>query len=117
MRRSVIVLLFVLFASTAHAQSLKIPTIVFAGAASTDITQTRILLNDPEIHEVNWLYKHFDGHPNVQVAATVGVDIGTIWLMQTVARRGHPKVATIALYTLASLRAFAVIRNVQRTAR
>jgi hypothetical protein len=111
--KRILVVFFVLIASTAHAQSLKLPANIFLAAAASDDITTRVALSNANIYEVNPLYRGFVGHPNTQLIAMSAVDGLTAYWFGRVVARQHPKLATVALYTLAGFRSYIAIHNLQ----
>lgn len=99
-------------ARPAAAQSLKIPTLVFAGAASADwVTTYRFLTATPKHLEGNPLLGFTHSKPAATLAAGIAIDAGTLYLVHRVVGPKHPKIAAFGLYAVAGFRAAIAYSN------
>ena len=94
-------------------QGLKLPTIVFAGAAGTDwVTTYRNVTRGGS--EANPLLSPLRSKPKGMVALGAGMDIAGVLAWNHFIGRRHPRLAAVGLYVAAAARAYIAYRNNQR---
>jgi hypothetical protein len=98
--------------SLARAQSLKIPTAVFAIAAAGDWATTAVGLAGGA-REQNPLLKRFRRNPTSTVAAGALIDLAGVCLWNRAVGHHHPKLAVAGLYTAAAFRTYLAIHNLR----
>ena len=113
-----VLLLFALGSLPAAAQdaapSLKIPTIVFAGAAAADWTTTYAALASGEFRECDPLLTFTKNRPVPTVVFGAALDVAAVWAWRRAVGRRHPKLAALGLYVAAGLQASIAARNLHR---
>jgi hypothetical protein len=119
MKRILLAVVVLLVASTASAQNLEpapkphgltAAAVSYALAANLDSLSTYQGQIDGTIREANPMYAHMT--PAASLVVGEAVDAATIALALHVGR-AHPKIATVALWTLTGLRLYATARTVQ----
>jgi hypothetical protein len=102
--RAIVTLLCLLGAGApASAQSLKVPTIVFAGAALADWSTTHYNLSHGH-HEANPMLWWLNDKPGPTVVIGASIDVAGVWLVNRYLGRRHPKLTAIGLYLSAGVR-------------
>ena len=116
--RYALALTLLLAAAPVHAEDhpLRLPATVFLIAAQADNLTT--FYGEREyakegFYEANPVYSWMP--TTTHTVASVGVDLGTIWLASQIGKQ-HPRIAAVALYTLAIMRAEMVRQNLQNLA-
>lgn len=97
-------------ASTASAQSLKMPTLVFAGAASADWVTT-YQAQQRGTQENNPLLSWLNTRPGPLVATGAALDVAGLWAWNRYVGRAHPKIAMAGLYAAAGFRLWLATNN------
>lgn len=104
--------------TTIDAHPLRLPTLVFAGAAAADWTTTyRNLSPGPTWdrgQEWNPLLSPLHNRPVPTVLAGAALDVVGVWAWDRFVGRKHPKLAAIGLYAGAGLRIWLASRNTLR---
>jgi hypothetical protein len=98
--------------------SLKLPTIVAATAATADWTTTYHALTHYRVHETNPLLKPLDS-PGGIVSVGAAIDIGGITAWNLMMGQSHPRLASAGLWAMAAFRGYLAFhnwRNEQRAA-
>lgn len=95
------------------SEHLKLPTLIFAGAAAADWASTYRNLA-PYGHEANPLLQPFHDQPVPTVIAGAALDVAAVWTWNRFIGRRHPKMAALGLYAAAGFRVWMAARNVQR---
>jgi hypothetical protein len=113
MRSALLTFVIVLYPLLAHAQDTNLRRAIafyaVASAADTATTGYGLYARDG-ISETGVVYR---GLPEPAVVpAMVAVDVASIWAVQRFLGKKHPKIATVALYAMGSVRLFAAGRNV-----
>jgi hypothetical protein len=109
--RTIVTLLCLLGVSAgASAQSVKVPTIVFAGAALADWSTTHYNLSQGN-HEANPMLVWLNDKPGPTVIVGASVDVVGVWLVNRYLGRKHPKLTAIGLYLSAGFRVALSINN------
>lgn len=110
MRYLLAIAVLLLWASSASAQKLDLPTVAFASAATADWVTTHE--NMKYFHEANPMLSWLDHKPNAMIAVGVGMDVATYygWSKLT---KNKPKLRAIGLYSAAAFRVFIAARNVR----
>lgn len=122
MRRVLFVLMFLSFASVALGEeaqaptkgpSLKLPTIVFAGAATADwvTTYRNMDYNCPTCGESNPLLNWVGQKPKTTIAMGAAMDVAGVWAWNKYVGKKHKKIAAAGLYVMAAFRVFLAVRN------
>ena len=94
----------------ASAQSLKLPTLVYAGAVTADWSSTyRTLSLGGTERNIALRFLHDDPVKTVVVGAAMDA-IGA-WVWNRYIGKTHPKLATIGLYAAAGFRTWCAVRN------
>jgi len=112
-RPGTFLLLCALWSLPASAQSLKIPTIVFAGAATADLTTTYLNLSAPGIEE-NPALKWTRNDALMTVAAGAVLTSVGVWMWNRCVGRRHPRLARLGLYIGAAIEVGVAARNIHR---
>ena len=99
-----------LLATPAHAQSLKLPLAVYAGAAGTDLHSTYRFLQYGH-REANPLGRWLDHNPPALIAFSVAADAAAVYTVYKVWGRHHRKAARIVLYSVAAVRVGLAVYN------
>jgi hypothetical protein len=114
MKSALLALAFLALSPSVHAQSLKMPLIVFAAAAASDQASTAYSWHrQPTFTEQDPLISWISRDTPALLITGSTVDIGTMWLARRL-HRSHPKVAIAALYAWAAVRATVAAQNVYR---
>ncbi len=103
-------ILVIMFPGSITAQSLKLPTIVYIGAASADLGTTYVGLRNGGHEEnpyVQWLH---DKPGPVLVFGVVSDTVGLV-LWDKYMGRSHPKVAIVTMYLVSGVRIGLAIHN------
>lgn len=113
--RTIFVALVLSVALPAQAQEhpLRLPTLVFAGAAAADWTTTYQNLS-PRGRETNPLLGMFNNQPVPTVIAGASLDLAAAWAWNRFVGRSHPKLAAAGLYLAAGVRVLLATRNAIR---
>lgn len=114
-----------LCASTVAAQpsdppkppSLKLPTIVYAGAAAADLVSTYAFLSDTPLKEANPLLFFTDSKPVPTVLVGAAADVVTLLVLHHFLGESHPKALAVGLYVAAGVRVGLAARNFTNRAR
>jgi hypothetical protein len=93
--------------------SLKLPTAVFAAAASADWATTYHGLKHYRLRETNPLIRRFDRTPAKMVLIGGAIDIGALALWNHTVGRRHPRVAAAGLWAMTAFRAYLAIHNIR----
>jgi hypothetical protein len=115
--RGCLLVALVLITAPASAQSLKLPTIVYAVAGGTDAASTAYCLNaHPHCHEsmphLRWLEPR--GGAAAVTAGSLAFDVASIWAWNRYVGRKHPKIAAIGLYAWSAVRLSLAVHNVRQ---
>ena len=109
---------------TAYAQDpedrLKLPTTMFAAAASADWLTTYHGLKHFRLRETNPLLRPFDDTPGKMVLLGSAIDVGAVAAWHYGVGRNHPRLAAAGLWSMTAFRAYLAfhnIRNQQRAGR
>ena len=105
-----------LFASSpVQAQSLKIPTIVYASASAADWASTGYCLSSGKCREANPLYSWAEPQFGSQGVIAIGAasDVAATLLLRHVGVK-HPKAVKVALYALSAYRLALTASNTRR---
>jgi len=102
-------------AQEVRAPELKLPTIIWASAASADWMTTYHFSSDYRdlLHETNPLISGLDRHPAWLVAAGASIDAATWWAGNRLFGRSHPRWLQAALYGGAAFRVYLAAYNIQ----
>ena len=103
-------LVLLLFASQAGAQS-RGALVVYAGAATADLTSTYRFLNVGGYHEVNPLSRWLSDRPKTLVGYSAVLDAAGIYAARRVLGNRHSKLLTVALYSAAVIRVGLTVHN------
>lgn len=105
-----------LWAAPALAQdspSLKIPTLVYAGAATFDVG-TSLRCPPPYCREGNPLIGWMEPHGQTQMLLTASaLDAVGVWAWHRYVGKKHRKLATVGLYAVAAVRVGVAIGNIR----
>lgn len=106
----------VLIASPVTAQeSLRIPTVVYFSAASSDWASTAYCLHHPLCHEGNptlrWAERPL-GTAGV-IAVSAALDVAIVYAVHRWLAPSHPKIASALLYIGAADRVVATVQNIR----
>lgn len=113
------IILVLLCATTAHAQSLKTATVTFATAAAADWTTTAMALSaSPHIvslrvHESNPMLQWAHDDPLKTVLAGAAIDAASIYAVRRWIGPRHPKVVAVIFYAQAAARVYFVSKSVR----
>jgi len=102
--KSTILILGLLIAAPAHAQSLKTATYVFTASAAADWATTYAFLDRRAATEGNPLLQWTHNDPAATVAAGVAIDVAGLYVWRRFVGRKHPRLAAVGLYATAALR-------------
>lgn len=105
-------LLLTFSALPASAQSLRLPTLVFAAGAAADWSATIAVRHNPYLHESNPLLKGLDAHHQALMVLTgASIDAAGVLAWNRLVGRHHPKLAALGLYAGAAGRIWLAQRN------
>lgn len=118
---TLLVILILLSGGVAAAQmpapSLKVPTTLFAVAASADWATThRILSTVPGAREANPMLGITHSHPTRTVLLGAALDVAGVWATHRFVAKKHPKWAKVGLYAATAFRLALVARNMRMLA-
>jgi len=122
MKKLTLFVILLLWASAAQAQSLKIPTMVFAAAATSDWASTYVVDRGPYVtrtsvttfHEDNPLINGLQSRPATMVAVGAAIDVVGVTLWNHYVGRNHPKLAAVGLYVAAAGRIAMAANNLSQ---
>ncbi len=107
----------ILIPTSARAQSLRLPTAVFASAAAADWASTYRAISRYHLHEDNPLINRLADRPTLMITAGAALDtVGAAAWLHYVGRR-HSRIAAAGLYVAAAGRFYLAARNVSRSRR
>jgi hypothetical protein len=108
-----LVLAFVLVCGlpAVSAQSLRVPTTVFALSSMADWSSTYVGLSNGT-GEQNPLLWFTESRPLPTVLVGASMDVAAVWAWNRYVGRSHPKLARIGLYVAAGFRFWLTYRNV-----
>lgn len=109
-------LLLLLVATPAQAQSLKLPTAVFASAAATDWASTYVGVTRHHQLEQNPLINQLQSRPVEMVVTGAAIDAAGVVAWQHLMRH-HTRIGAVGLYVGAAARLYLATRNVSRSRR
>lgn len=111
-------LMLLVGAASASAQSLKVPTAVFAGAAAADWTSTYRNLRgvdgreaNPTIAVCHGSERHGTCGPLTTVVLGAAIDAAGVVAWNRIVGRRHPKLAAVGLYAASAFRGYLAYRN------
>ncbi len=107
----------VLFAQDAARPSLKLPTTMFAAAATADWATTYHGLKHYRLRETNPLLRPFERTPAKMVVLGAAIDIGGVALWNHAVGRKHPRVAVAGLWAMTAFRAYLAVHNIRNQER
>ena len=105
-----LVLAGAIHASAQEHHPLRLPTIVFVAADSSDIATTFYGLSHGG-HETNPLYVRLHDDPGAVTLAATMVDMTGVWALNRYVGQHHPKIAATMLYIAAVCETWQVIQN------
>jgi hypothetical protein len=108
--------ILVLFAAPASAQvdpNLKAPLVIYSSAMAADWGSTVYSLSsNPRAREgnplVNWM-----SHEPTMLAVGAAMDVTALYVGYRLIGKSHPKLAKVLLYSLAAVRGYLVVHNIQ----
>ncbi len=116
-RYGLLITALILIPTSARAQSLALPTSVFASAATADWASTYRAVTRYHLHEDNPLINRLADRPALMITAGAALDVaGTAAWLRYVGRR-HPRIVAAGLYVAAAGRFYLAARNVSRSRR
>lgn len=122
----IVSVLVVVCPKTGHAQQeaprpgLRLPTTMFAVAATADWASTYHGVKHYRLRETNPVLRRYDRTPAKMVLIGAAIDAGSVVAWNHFVGRKHPRVAAAGLWTMTAFRAYLAlhnIRNVQRATR
>jgi hypothetical protein len=130
-RAIVVTVLVVVCATPAAAQQeprltgaqpggLRLPTVMFASAATSDWVTTYYALKHYRLRETNPLIRRFESTPARMVLIGAAIDVGAVTAWNYTMGRKHPRIAAAGLWTMTAFRAYLAFhnsRNMQRSER
>ena len=96
---------------------LKVPTLMFGGAALADWASTYHALKNFHVREANPLLRPFDSQPGRMVGLGGAIDVGLVAAWNLSVGRTHPRVAATGLWAATAFRAYLAFHNFQNTRR
>lgn len=99
---------------------LKLPTAIFAAAATADWATTYHGIKNFRLREANPVLRPFDDTPGKMVILGGAIDVGAVAAWNYAVGRNHPRIAAAGLWTMTAFRAYLTLhnlRNQQRAAR
>jgi len=105
-----------LWSATAFTQSLMLPTVIFGGAAASDLATTYAGLSRDgarAYREINPLLSITHSRPAPTVALGAATDAAGVWAWNRWVGRQHPKWATAGLYAAAGFRLWCAGHNLR----
>jgi len=103
-----------------NGPGLKLPTTLFAVAASADWATTYHGLKYYQLREANPLLRPIDHMPGKLVLLGSAIDVGALAAWHYGVGRDHPRIAAAGLWTMTAFRAYLAfhnLRNQQKAAR
>lgn len=116
MRAAALLLLLVLVPIRSQAQSLKLPTVVFASAAGADWASTYVGVTRHHQIEQNPLISQLQSRPVVMIAAGAAIDTAGVLAWKHL-MRSHSRLGAAGLYAAAGARLYFAGRNISRSRR
>jgi hypothetical protein len=104
------------WSATAFTQSLTVPTVIFAGAAASDLATTYAGLSRDgarEYRELNPLLSITHSRPAPTVALGAATDAAGVWAWNRYVGRRHQKWAGAGLYAAAGFRLWCAGHNLR----
>ena len=95
------------------APRLRLPTAVFAAAATADWATTYHGLKYYRLRETNPLLSPLERTPAKMVLLGGAIDIGGVALWNHTVGRKHPRVAVAGLWAMTAFRAYLAIHNIR----
>jgi hypothetical protein len=99
---------------------LRLPTTLFASAATADWATTYWGIKHFRLRETNPLIRKFERTPAKMVLIGAAIDVGAVAAWNYTMGRKHPRVAAAGLWTMTAFRAYLAFhnsRNMQRSER
>jgi hypothetical protein len=100
-----------LAAQAPDSHPLRLPILIFAGAAAADWATTYGVLATNRTTEGNPLLAMTASRPVPTVVVGAAMDVAGVWTWHHVVGRKHPKLAAVGLYVAASFRVYLAVRS------
>lgn len=103
-----------------RTDGLRLPTSLFASAATADWATTYWGIKHFRLRETNPLIRKFERTPGKMVLIGAAIDAGAVTAWNLTMGRKHPRVAAAGLWTMTAFRAYLAFhnsRNMQRSER
>jgi hypothetical protein len=100
-----------------RTDGLRLPTTLFAAAATADWATTYHGIKHYRLRETNPLIRRFDGSPGKMVLLGAAIDAGAVAAWNYAVGRKHPRVAAAGLWTMTAFRAYLAFHNTRNAQR
>jgi hypothetical protein len=92
---------------------LKLPTAMFAAAATADWATTYHGLKHFRLREANPLLRPLDETPGRLVMLGAAIDVGAVTAWHYAVGRNHPRLGAAGLWTMTAFRAYLALHNLR----